>query len=114
MKGMSDTIKKSRSRAARPRKYLYIEGEAGLFGMVQIGVLEIHDWGVSLDHIDKPDRIVFDLDPDEDLDLATLKAGAIEVRDFLADLGFKLFSNRPAAKACTSSRRSRPSSAGPK
>jgi bifunctional non-homologous end joining protein LigD len=46
---------------------------------------------VSLAHIDKPDRIVFDLDPDEDLPLAMLKAATIEVRDFLADLGFKSF-----------------------
>jgi bifunctional non-homologous end joining protein LigD len=92
MKGMSDTIKEvAIAGGETKKKYLYIDGEAGLFGMVQIGVLEIHDWGVSLDHIDKPDRIVFDLDPDEDLDLATLKAGAIEVRDLLADLGFKSF-----------------------
>jgi bifunctional non-homologous end joining protein LigD len=92
MKGMSDTIKEvAIAGGETKKKYLYIDGEAGLFGMVQIGVLEIHDWGVSLDHIDKPDRIVFDLDPDEDLDLSTLKAGAIEVRGFLADLGFTSF-----------------------
>ena len=92
MKGMSDTIKEVPIAGGEAKKkYLYIDGEAGLFGLVQIGVLEIHDWGVSLDHIDKPDRIVFDLDPDEDLDFGTLKAAAIEVRDFLADLGFKSF-----------------------
>ena len=34
---------------------------------------------------------MFDLDPDEGLELATLKAAAIEVRDFLADLGLKSF-----------------------
>jgi bifunctional non-homologous end joining protein LigD len=59
--------------------------------LVQIGTLEIHDWGVSLDHINEPDRLVFDLDPDEGLELATLKAAAVEVRDFLADLGFTSF-----------------------
>ncbi len=92
MKGMSDTIKEVPIAGGESKKkYLYIEGEPGLFGLVQIGVLEIHDWGVSLRHIDLPDRLVFDLDPDEDLDLATLKAAAIEVRDFLADLGFKSF-----------------------
>ncbi|MCJ7598391.1 MAG: DNA ligase D, partial [Methyloceanibacter sp.] len=92
MKGMSDTIKEVPIAGGETKKkYLYIDDAAGLFGLVQIGVLEIHDWGVSLDHIDQPDRIVFDLDPDEGLDLATLKAAAIEVRDFLADLGFKSF-----------------------
>ncbi len=58
---------------------------------MQIGALEIHDWGVSLAQIDKPDRLVFDLDPDEGLPLATLKAAAVEVRDFLVDLGLKSF-----------------------
>jgi bifunctional non-homologous end joining protein LigD len=92
MKGMSDTIKEvAIAGGESKKKYLYIDGEPGLFGLVQIGVLEIHDWGVSLAHISKPDRLVFDLDPDEALELAVLKAGAIEVRDFLADLGLKSF-----------------------
>ena len=92
MKGMSDTIKEVPIPGGESKKkYLYIEGAPGLFGLVQIGVLEIHDWGVSLDRIDAPDRLVFDLDPDEGLDLGTLKAAAVEVRDFLADLGFKSF-----------------------
>jgi bifunctional non-homologous end joining protein LigD len=92
MKGMSQAIKEIPIPGGESKKkYLYIEDESGLFGLVQIGVLEIHDWGVSLDHINEPDRLVFDLDPDEGLDLAILKAASIEVRDFLADLGFKSF-----------------------
>ena len=92
MKGMSNAIKQIPIPGGESKKpYLYIEDEEGLFGLVQIGTLEIHDWGVSLDHVDEPDRLVFDLDPDEGLDLATLKAAAIEVRDFLADLGFTSF-----------------------
>ncbi|MGE3528683.1 MAG: DNA ligase D, partial [Methyloceanibacter sp.] len=92
MRGMSDKIKEvAIAGGETDKKYLYIDGEPGLFGLVQIGVLEIHDWGVSLKHIDKPDRLVFDLDPDEDLSLAILKAAATEVRDFLADLGLKSF-----------------------
>jgi bifunctional non-homologous end joining protein LigD len=92
MKGMSDAIKQIPIPGGESKKpYLYIDGEEGLFGLVQIGTLEIHDWGVSLAHVDKPDRIVFDLDPDEGLPLATLKAATEEVREFLADLGFKSF-----------------------
>jgi bifunctional non-homologous end joining protein LigD len=92
MKGMSKTIKEVPIAGGESKKkYLYIDDEAGLFGLVQIGTLEIHDWGVSLDHINEPDRLVFDLDPDEGLALATLKAAATEVRDFLADLGFTSF-----------------------
>ena len=92
MKGMSDAIKQIPIAGGETNKpYLYIKDEEGLFGLVQIGTLEIHDWGVSLAHISEPDRLVFDLDPDEGLDLATLKAAAIEVREFLADLGLKSF-----------------------
>ena len=58
---------------------------------MQIGVLEIHDWGVSLNNIAKPDRLVFDLDPDEGLDMAIVKSAAQEVHDFLADLGLTSF-----------------------
>jgi bifunctional non-homologous end joining protein LigD len=92
MKGMSDAIKQIAIPGGESNeKYLYIEDEAGLFGLAQIGVLEIHDWGVSLDHLHEPDRLVFDLDPDEGLELEVLKAAAVEVRDFLADLGLKSF-----------------------
>ena len=92
MKGMSKAIKQIPIPGGESKKpYLYIEDEEGLFGLIQIGTLEIHDWGVSLAHVSEPDRLVFDLDPDEDLDLGTLKAAAVEVREFLEDLGFKSF-----------------------
>jgi bifunctional non-homologous end joining protein LigD len=92
MKGMSAAIKQIPITGGESKKpYLYIDGEAGLFGLVQISTVEIHDWGVSLDHLYEPDRLVFDLDPDEGLELDVLKAAAVEVRDFLADLGLKTF-----------------------
>jgi len=92
MKGMTKAIKQIPIPGGESKKpYLYIDDAAGLFGLVQISTLEIHDWGVSLKHLFEPDRLVFDLDPDEGLDLATLKAAAVEVRDFLADLGLKSF-----------------------
>src|SRR5688572_30415577 len=46
--------------------YLYIEDVGGLVAMVQMGVLEIHPWGVTTAILDKPDRLIFDLDPDEE------------------------------------------------
>jgi bifunctional non-homologous end joining protein LigD len=92
MKGMSKAIKQVPIAGGESKKpYLYIDDEEGLFGLIQIGTLEIHDWGVSLAHMSEPDRLVFDLDPDEDLDLGTLKAAAVEVREFLEDLGLKSF-----------------------
>jgi bifunctional non-homologous end joining protein LigD len=92
MKGMSKAIKEVAIPGGETKKkYLYIDDEAGLLGLVQIGVLEIHDWGVKLPKVTEPEHIVFDLDPDEELDFAILKAAAVEVRDFLAELGFQTF-----------------------
>jgi bifunctional non-homologous end joining protein LigD len=71
--------------------YLYIADVAGLVAMVQMGVLEIHPWGVTVDHPDKADRIVFDLDPAEGLGFEAVIAAAHEVRDRLAALGLESF-----------------------
>jgi bifunctional non-homologous end joining protein LigD len=92
MKGMSKAIKEVPIPGGESKKkYLYIDSAAGLFGLVQIGVLEIHDWGSSLPKVSQPDHVVFDLDPDEELNFSILKAAAVEVRDFLAELGLKSF-----------------------
>jgi bifunctional non-homologous end joining protein LigD len=71
--------------------YLYIDDVAGLIAMVQMGTLEIHPWGVTLDVLDKPDRIIFDLDPDESLGFADVIAAAHEVRERLAGLRLTSF-----------------------
>ena len=35
-----------------------------VIGLVQMGVLELHTWGAKRDGLDRPDRIIMDLDPD--------------------------------------------------
>jgi bifunctional non-homologous end joining protein LigD len=71
--------------------YLYIADLPGLIAMVQIGVLEIHPWGVRVERPDKADRIVFDLDPAEGLGFAEVIAAAREVRARLRALGLESF-----------------------
>jgi bifunctional non-homologous end joining protein LigD len=71
--------------------YLYIDDTAGLIAMVQMGTLEIHPWGVTLDVLDRPDRIIFDLDPDESLTFPDVIAAALEVRQRLANRGLASF-----------------------
>jgi bifunctional non-homologous end joining protein LigD len=71
--------------------YLYIADLPGLIAMVQMGVLEIHPWGVTVEHPDKADRIVFDLDPDEGLGFGDVIAAAREVRARLDRLGLRSF-----------------------
>ncbi|MGE0612420.1 MAG: DNA ligase D, partial [Hyphomicrobiales bacterium] len=72
-------------------EYLHIADRAGLVAAVQMGVLELHIWGARRDRLEKPDRLVFDLDPDEGLDFARVKAAASEMRRRLADLGLESF-----------------------
>ena len=71
--------------------YLFIEDVAGLVAMVQMGTLEIHPWGVRIDKPDRPDRVIFDLDPDEGLGFSDVVAAAIEVRERLRALGLESF-----------------------
>lgn len=73
------------------RDYLRIEDVDGLVTCAQFGVLEIHGWGARADALEKPDRLVFDLDPDEDLPFAEVKKAAVDVRDFLAAAGLESF-----------------------
>jgi bifunctional non-homologous end joining protein LigD len=71
--------------------YLYISDLPGLVAMVQMGVLEIHPWGVTVDNPTKADRIVFDLDPDEGLGFDDVISAAREVRERLAAIGLESF-----------------------
>ncbi|MEM7192265.1 MAG: non-homologous end-joining DNA ligase [Pseudomonadota bacterium] len=92
MKGMPDAIKQiDVPGGGTDRPYLYIEDLDGLAALTQIGTLEIHDWGVAIDNLDRPDRVVFDLDPHESLGFEVLRTAAREVRDVLAGLGLTSF-----------------------
>lgn len=71
--------------------YLYVEDAAGLLQCVQMGTIEFHGWGSRSDAVESPDRMIFDLDPDEGLDFEGVKAAAAHIRDRLADLGLVSF-----------------------
>ncbi|WMT85462.1 DNA ligase D [Pelagibacterium sp. 26DY04] len=71
--------------------YFTLDSLKGLLAGVQMGVLEFHIWGSRRDLIEKADRIVFDIDPDEGLDFGDVKSAAMDIRDRLADLGLKTF-----------------------
>lgn len=73
------------------RDYLMIRDLDGLISLVQWGVIEIHPWQCAADNLEKPDRIVFDLDPDPDVTFAQLIEGAKEVRGRMEELGLKTF-----------------------
>ena len=72
-------------------EYLYIEDEKGLIAAVQMGVLELHIWGAHIETLEKPDRLVFDLDPAEDVPFALVKEAARHMRARLKAIGLASF-----------------------
>ena len=71
--------------------YLFVNDAAGLVACVQMGSIEFHGWGSSVAALEKPDRMVFDLDPDEGLDFADTKRAAEHLKEQLAELGLTSF-----------------------
>lgn len=68
-----------------------IQDTEGLVELVQMGVLEIHVWGSTAKHIEKPDRLIFDLDPDPAVSWGDVIRAAKEVKGFLDELGLESF-----------------------
>ena len=71
--------------------YLYPRDAAGVIELVQFGAVEFHPWGSHVDNPDRADRVVFDLDPGEDVAWSRVVAAARMTRGFLADLGLTSF-----------------------
>jgi bifunctional non-homologous end joining protein LigD len=72
-------------------EYLYIENEKGLIEFVQMGAIELHPWGARADRIDYPDRLIFDLDPDETVPFEAVKLAARDLRRRLESRGLESF-----------------------
>ncbi|MBN7772381.1 DNA ligase D [Clostridium aminobutyricum] len=71
--------------------YFYIENTSGLVYEAQMGTLEFHTWGSRADNLEKPDRMVFDLDPDEGMNLETVRQGVKDVKSILQELSLISF-----------------------
>ena len=71
--------------------YAIANTAAAVVGLVQKGVIELHVWGSTTRDLGKPDRMVFDLDPDPTVTWREVTAAARNIRDFLSDLGLESF-----------------------
>jgi len=71
--------------------YMAIDGLPALIALVQFGVLEFHVWGARTDRLNRPDRMIFDLDPDPDLPWTEVAAAALMLRERLEQLELRSF-----------------------
>ncbi|MDQ4419460.1 DNA ligase D [Sphingobium sp. DEHP117] len=71
--------------------YLYVEEADGILACVQMGTIEFHGWGAHVADVEQPDRMIFDLDPDEGLGFEEVKRAAFDLRQHLSDIGLVSF-----------------------
>jgi bifunctional non-homologous end joining protein LigD len=71
--------------------YVFVEDVPGIIACVQMGTIEFHGWGSSTGDIEKPDRLVFDIDPDEGLGFEEVRRTARDLHRYLADMGLQTF-----------------------
>lgn len=90
-KGIGDAVDlvRIKSKDGTPKEYAVVRDVEGLVSLVQFGILEIHLWGCRDDAIEKPDRVVFDLDPDPKVGWETTLEAAFLLRKRLTKLGLK-------------------------
>src|SRR3546814_2704795 len=69
-------LQQKRGRA----RYLYVDSIEGVIDLVQMNTLEFHPWGARIDDPERPDRMVFDLDPGEGVRWPDMVAAARETR----------------------------------
>lgn len=79
------------SSSKQEGRIMAISTEEGLMGAVQMGVLEFHSWGSSINQPDQPDWLVFDLDPDEAMAMDDIRQGVRDLKSILDELELEAF-----------------------
>jgi bifunctional non-homologous end joining protein LigD len=68
---------------------LEIPSAKALVAAAQMNVVEFHTWNSVKQKVDKPDRMIFDLDPGEGVEFAQVREGAQLTRTLLEELGLR-------------------------
>lgn len=87
-----------REKDGHDEPYLFVDTPDGLMTCVQMGTIEFHGWGARIEDVEKADRLVFDLDPDEGLAFGDVVSAAFHVRDLLAEMGLATFAMATGGK----------------
>jgi bifunctional non-homologous end joining protein LigD len=90
--GVNEAIARVEIRSSEgTADYMMANSVNALVALVQMGVLEVHPWGSRAQHLGRPDRIVFDLDPADDVAWEQVKQAALIVKELLENIGLTPF-----------------------
>lgn len=70
---------------------LEIASETGIVAAAQLNVIEFHTWNATKRTIDKPDRVIFDLDPGDGVSWQHMLEAAMLTKTLLDELGLRSF-----------------------
>lgn len=91
--GMPPTVATIRTTNSEDedKTYISVEDAKGYLALAQFGVIEFHAWGSLRKTLEKPDRIVFDLDPGEGIGWREVVEAAVYIKGELEALGLVPF-----------------------
>lgn len=91
--GMPATLKsfETKNSEGELKSFLTVEDAKGYLALAQFGIVEFHAWGTHERHLDKPDRIIFDLDPGEGVAWREVVNAAVHLRAGLEAMGLVPF-----------------------
>jgi bifunctional non-homologous end joining protein LigD len=72
-------------------EYLIADDISGIVSLAQMDVLEIHTWNSIFEDVERPNRLVFDLDPGDEVNWPAVARGARMIRDALTALKLESF-----------------------
>src|SRR5437773_9391978 len=68
---------------------VWVDNLAGLLGLVEMDVVELHPWAATVNDIEEADTLVFDLDPGDGIAWDFVIETALRMRHLLEGEGFK-------------------------
>ncbi|HEX8839642.1 MAG TPA: non-homologous end-joining DNA ligase [Sphingomicrobium sp.] len=75
----------------RTEEYLYVTTAEEIVACAKVQSVEFHGWGSRAESVERPDRMVIDLDPDPKLGFDAVKDAALQVHRGFEALGLESF-----------------------